>query len=325
MKAIVCTRYGPPDVLQLEEVPKPVPADDEVLIRNHASTVNAGDYRVRAFDVPAEFWLPARIGFGILRPRNRIAGSEFAGEIEAVGKGVTRFKQGDRVFGIIDGNGFGAYAEYLCRPEVSTLALMPSNMSFEAAAAVPFGALTALHFLRDKARLQPGQKVLVYGASGGVGTAAVQLARYFGAHVSGVCSTANLELVKSLGAETVFDYTREDFTASEETYDIIFDTVGKTSFAHCRPSLKEQGVYLATVFRLPDLAQMLWTSLVGGRRILCSVAPDGMDDLPLLGELVEAGKFRAVIDRRYPLEQAAEAHRYAEQGHKRGNVVITVA
>ena len=202
---------------------------------------------------------------------------------------------------------------------------MPSNMSFEEAAAVPFGALTALHFLRDKARLQPGRKVLVYGASGGVGTAAVQLARHFGAEVSGVCSTANLELVKSLGAETVFDYTREDFTASGETYDIIFDTVGKTSFAHCRTSLTEQGVYLATVFRLPQLVQMLWTSMVGGRRILCSVAPDGMDDLPLLGELIEAGEFRAVIDRRYPLEQAAEAHRYAERGHKRGNVVITVA
>lgn len=323
MKAIVYTRYGPPDVLRPAELETPVPAHDEVLIRIRATTVTAGDYRIRGFDVPGEFWLPARVGFGLAGPRNRIPGSEFAGEIEAVGSDVTLFKQGDPVFGI-DGTGFGAYAEYTCRPENSVLALKPDVMSFEEAAAVPFGALTALYFLRDRGNVQRGQNVLVYGASGGVGTAAIQLAKYFGANVSGVCSTANIELVRSLGANRVFDYTQEDFTASDEIYDIIFDTVGKTSFTRCKKSLRENGLYLATVFRLPQLFQMLWTSITGGRRIICSVAPERTADLDYLKELVESGDLKVVIDRRFPLEQAAEAHRYAEQGHKKGNVVITV-
>jgi NADPH:quinone reductase-like Zn-dependent oxidoreductase len=323
VKAIVYTHYGPPEVLQLRELDKPVPADDEVLVRVHATTVTAGDYRIRGFDVPAEFWLPARLGFGVLGPRKQIPGSEFAGEIEAVGKAVTRFKVGDQVFGI-DGNGFGAYAEYTCRPETAVLAHKPRGISCEEAAAVPFGALTALHFLRDKGNLQRGQKVLVYGASGGVGTAAVQLARHFGASVSAVCSSANLDLVRSLGAERVFDYTREDVTESGERYDIIFDTVGKMSFTRCRKLLEERGLFLATVFRLPQLVQMLWTSVSGGRKIICSVAPERASDLVFLAELIDAGAIRPVIDRRYTLEQAAEAHRYAEQGHKKGNVVITV-
>ena len=289
----------------------------------HASTVTAGDYRVRGFDVPAEFWLPARLGFGLLGPRQQIPGSEFAGEIEDLGKDVTQFEKGDQVFGI-DGQGFGAYAEYICRPANSALALKPSCMSYEEAAAVPFGALTALYFLKDLGRIRTRQRVLVYGASGGVGTAAVQLARYFGASVSAVCSTANLDLVRSLGAGKVFDYTKEDFTESGETYDIIFDTVGKASFKRCKPLLKGNGVYLATVFRLPQLVQMLWTAIFGGRRIICAVAPERAVDLVFLKELIEAGQMSAVIDRRYPLERAADAHAYAEQGHKKGNVVITI-
>ena len=305
MKAIVYSRYGPPDVLRLAELEKPVPSNDEVLIRIRATTVNAGDYRIRGFDVPGEFWLPARLGFGLWGPRNRIPGSEFAGEIEAVGSNVTLFRQGDPVFGI-DGAGFGPYAEYSCFPETGVLALKPDAMSFEEAAAVPFGALTALYFLRDR------------------GTAAIQLAKHLGANVTGVCSTANLDMVRSLGASRVFDYTLEDFTSSGETYDIIFDTVGRTSFTRCKKSLRENGVYLATVFRLPQLFQMLWTSITGGRRIICAVAPARKTDLDYLKEVVDSGNLKAVIDRRFPLEQAAEAHRYAEQGHKKGNVVITV-
>jgi NADPH:quinone reductase-like Zn-dependent oxidoreductase len=246
-----------------------------------------------------------------------------AGEIEAIGKEVKLFKKGDQVFGY-DGSKFGAYAEYVCRPEEGALAIKPANMTYEEATAVPHGGLAALFFLRDKGNIQSGQKVLIYGASGGVGTAAVQLARYFGAEVTGVCSTTNVEMVRSLGADKVIDYTKEDFTENGQTYDIIFDTVGKTSFSRCKNSLEKNGRYILTVFDVPQIIQMLWTSVTGSRKVICAVASEKKEDLIFLKELVEAGEIRSVIDRRYPLEETAAAHAYAEKGHKKGNVVITL-
>jgi NADPH:quinone reductase-like Zn-dependent oxidoreductase len=317
MKAIVYTQFGPPDVLQLKAVEKPTPKDNEVLVKIYATTVVKEDPDMRRAP-----------GFnGILRPRNRILGQELAGEIEAIGTDVTRFSPGDQVYGM---GMFGAYAEYKCMRQDDALAIKPATMSYAEAASVANGALTALPFLRDKGNIQRGQTVLIYGASGSVGTAALQLAQYYGAEVTGVCSTANLEMIKSLGADHVIDYTQEKFTENGKTYDIIFDTVGKCSFSGCKDSLTDTGVYLTTVPTPGIMLQALWTARSGGKKVRFAAAglrpaSAKRKDLDFLTQLIEAGELRAVIDRCYPLEQMAEAHRYVEQGHKKGNVVITVA
>jgi NADPH:quinone reductase-like Zn-dependent oxidoreductase len=322
MKAIVCTKYGPPDVLELKEVKTPVPGDNEVRIKIFATTVTSGDSRMRSFKVPLSFWIPARIALGLRKPKTTILGAELAGEIEATGKDVKLFKKGDRVFAYPGHNG-GAYAEYICMPEKGCLAIKPANMTFVEAAAIPFGGNTALHFLR-KGNVRSGQKVLIYGASGSVGTFAVQLARCFGAEVTGVCGTTNLKLVKSLGADKAIDYTKEDFTQSGETYDVIFDTVGKSSFLGCLRSLKKEGIYLHAVAAPAVMLRMRWASMKSSKKLIGGTAIPETENLIFLKELAEAGKIKPVIDRSYPLEQTAEAHRYVEKGHKKGNVVITI-
>jgi NADPH:quinone reductase-like Zn-dependent oxidoreductase len=322
MRAIVYKKYGPPEVLQLAEVEKPVPQDQEVLVKIHATTVTAGDCRVRSFTIPPAFWLPARISLGVKSPKKPILGLELAGEIESVGKDVKRFKKGDQVFAatLID---FGAYAEYKSLPEDAAIAIKPSNLTYEEAAALPIAARTALHYVR-KANIRKGQNVLVYGASGSVGTYAVQLARYFGAQVTGVSSTANLELVKTLGAYKVIDYTKEDFSDSGETYDVIFEAVDKSSFSACMKALQDGGIYLNVTTPFPSL-QMIRTKVRTNKKIMLGEnPPESAEDLTFLKELVEAGKLKPVIDRRYPMEQIVEAHRYVDTGHKRGNVVITI-
>ena len=316
MKAIVYEKFGSPEVLQLREVEKPTPKANEVLIKIFATTVVKEDPDMRRSP-----------GFnGFLKPRNPILGQELAGEIESIGKDVTRFKPGDQVFGF---DMFGAYAEYKSMPESGSLAIKPANMGYEEAASVPNGALTALPFLRDKANIQSGQTVLIYGASGSVGAAGVQLARYYGAEVTGVCSTTNLEWVRSLGADQVIDRTRENFTENGQTYDIIFDTVGKLSFSECKGSLTAGGIYLSTVPTPAIMLQALWTAKSSSKKVKFMAAGlrparEKIKDLVFLTEVIEAGKLKSAIDRVYPLEQMAEAHRYVEQGHKKGNVVITV-
>jgi NADPH:quinone reductase-like Zn-dependent oxidoreductase len=330
MKAIVSTEFGPPDVLQLQEVEKPTPKDNEILIRIYATTVSYGDLVARdfknitprQFNMPFLFWLLARISFGLGKPRVKILGSEFAGEIEATGKDVKRFKAGDQVFGY-RGQSMGAYAEYVCMPEDGVVASKPANMTYEEAAAVPSGGMTALYILRG-ANIQSGHQVLINGASGGIGSHAVQLAKYYGAEVTGVCSTPRLEYVKSLGADKVIDYTKEDFTTSGETFDLVFDVLGKSSFSRVKGSLKQNGSYLLASFKMRPLLQMLWTKITGGKKVICALSPQRTEDLISLKELIEAGKIKSVIDRCYPLEQTAEAHRYVEKGHKKGHVVITL-
>ncbi len=318
MRAVVHDRYGPPDVLRLEEVERPVPEDDEVLVRIHATTVNRTDC---GFAAPSPFF--SRFFTGLLRPKRKILGMELAGEVEAVGAAVTEFEVGDHVFGV---NGFGAHAEFVCMRESAALAHKPAGMTFEEAAAVCDGAALALACLR-KADLRKGRSILVYGASGSVGTAAVQLAKHFGADVTAVCNTKNLELVRSLGADEVIDYTQEDFTKNGETYDVIFDAVGKHSFRRCRRSLKPGGIYVDTdlgfLWHVPLLA--LLTRWIGDKRVTIGIPKYTKKDVLFLKELIEAGKYRAVIDRRYPLEDVVEATRYVETGQKTGNVVLTVS
>ena len=322
MKAIVYTKYGPPDVLQLIEVEKPTPKDNEILVKVYATTVTLYDCWMRSSTSPPGFGLLMRIAIGIRKPKQPILGTELAGIIDAAGKDVKLFRKGDQVFGYL-GMSLGAYVEYKCLPEDGVLAIKPINMTYEEAVAVQQGALTALFFLR-KGNIQRGQKVLIFGASGGVGSFAVQLAKYFGAEVTGVCSTPKLELVKSLGADKVIDYTKEDFTKSGEIYDIILDTIGKSSVSRSERSLKKEGFYLFTTFGLLKLLQILWLQMTSSKKAFYGTLEERTADLIFLKGLIEAGKLNSPIDRHYPLEQAAEAHRYVETGQKKGQVVITV-
>ena len=331
MKASVMTEFGSPDVLQLSEVEKPTPKDNEILISVYATTVNYGDLTARnfknitsgEFNMPYLFWLLARISFGLKKPNTNILGSVFAGEIASVGKDVKRFKEGEQVFGYI-GQKMGAYAEYLCLPEDGVVAFKPANMTYEEAATVVYGPIMASNLLKS-ASLQSGQKVLIIGASGGIGSAAVQLAKaHFEAEVTGVCSTPRLEYVKTLGADQVIDYTKQDFTQSGETYDLIFDILGVSSFSEVSSSLRENGIYLLASFKSKQLFQMLRTKISGSKKVICAMSPERAEDLIFIKELIEAGKIKAIVDRSFPLEQAAEAHRYVETGQQQGHVVITV-
>jgi 2-desacetyl-2-hydroxyethyl bacteriochlorophyllide A dehydrogenase len=330
MKAIVFTEYGSPDVLQLKDVAKPTPKDNEILVRVHATPVNYGDLTARnfanlspsEFNMPTPLWLPARMSFGWNKPKINILGSELAGEVEAVGKEVKKFKPGDQVFAYI-GMNMGANAEYLCLPEAGIVALKPANLTYEEASTLPYGAIMALSLLR-KVNIQPGQKVLINGASGGIGSMAVQIAKHFGAEVTGVCGTPRLEYVKSLGADKVIDYTKDDFTRNGETYDLIFDILGRSSFSRLKRSLKPNGIYLLASYKMKQLFQMFWTSMFGSQKVICAMASEKSEDLVFIKELVEAGKIKTIIDKCYPLEQATEAHRYVESGLKKGHVVITL-
>ncbi len=325
MRAVVYDRYGPPEVLRIEDVERPVPKADEILIKVHATLVTRSDCATRDANRRSGLFVMvvSRLISGIRRPRQRILGTDLAGEVEAVGAGVKEFAVGDRVFGST-GFGFGAHAEFICMSESARVTHMPAGMTFEEAATVCDGGLNSLWCLRG-ANLRKGQRILVYGASGAIGTAGVQLAKYFEAEVTAVCSTKNLELVRSLGADMVIDYTREDFTKNGEKYDVIFDAVGKHAFRRCRDSLKPGGVYLATD-GFENLILALWTSRIGDKKVLFSIPPRyTKQDVEFLKELIEAGRYRAVIDRSYPLEDVVEASRYVETEQKTGNVVLTVS
>ncbi len=325
MKAIVWTKYGPPEVLQLKEVEKPVPKDNQALIRIYAATVTSGDCEQRALKLPIWYRLPMRAYVGLKTPtRITILGMDLAGEIESVGKDVKRFKSGDQVFAATGFVGMGAYAEYICLPEEAVLATKPANMTYEQAAAVPTGGLEALCFLRQ-ANIQCGQKILINGAGGTIGTFAVQLAKHFGADVTGVDSTEKLDMLRSLGADQVISYMEDDFTQHSETYDLILDVVGKSSFSRSLKSLTPNGCYLIVNAGLSQRVRGHWTSMTGSKKVIFGVVSQTTDDLVFLKTLIEAGKLKSVIDKCYPLEQAVEAHRYVETGHKKGNVVITVA
>jgi len=319
MKAIVCTKYGPPDVLHIQEVEKPVQKDDEVLIRIYGTTVTAGDTELRGLKFPFLMRLLMRLGLGFRRPRKKILGQELAGQIESVGKDVTRFKIGDQIFASTAFS-FGTYAEYVCLPSTYVMEKKPTNMSYEEAAAVITGGINALYFLR-KGNIQSGQKVLIRGASGTIGTFAIQLAKYYGAEVTGIGNPNSLEMMKSLGANKVIDYTKEDFTKSDETYDVIFDVIGKSSFSGFVRSLKENGIYLLANTGARKVRKLMTSGqkVITGKKLIYK-----NEDLIFLKELIEAGKLKSAIDRRYPLEQIPEAHRYVETGQKTGNVVITV-
>ncbi len=331
MRASVLTKFGPPDVLKLQEVAMPVPKDREVLIRVHAASVAFGDTLVRdfaavtpeKFHMPWLFWFLGRLTFGFKKPRVNILGSEFAGRVEAVGRRVTRFKEGDQVFGY-RGPRMGAYADYLCMSENGVLAAKPASMTYEQAAASPYGAIMALGLLR-KLRLRPGQAVLVVGASGGIGPAVVRLAKFhFGARVTGVCGTARQEYVKSLGADEVIDYKKEDFLDRPETYDVVIDILGKSPYSRCKRILRPRGRLVYVSFKMKQILQMMRTSVLGGKRVICALVAEKQKDLVTVGELMEAGTIQTIVDRAFPLEQAADAHRYAESGAKKGYVVLSL-
>ncbi|HDS07617.1 MAG TPA: NAD(P)-dependent alcohol dehydrogenase [Bacteroides sp.] len=336
MKAIIYDSYGLPEVLHTAELEKPVPGENEVLVRVHASSVNFGDLLARKvrdissrdFHMPSLFLLMARLDFGLRKPKRQILGSEFSGVVDTAGKAVTKFREGDPVFGYL-GQKMGAYAEYFCMPEIGVLAVKPEKISHEEAATIPMGAIMAIYLLREKGNLQPGSKVLVNGASGSIGSAAVQLLKHhFKTEVTGVCSTRRTGYVKSLGADKVIDYTREDFTQQAETYDLVFDVLGKSSFARCKRVLKPNGRYLLASFKLKQLLQMVGTRITGGpsgKKVVCAFAPGSVGDLIVVRDLIEAGKLRTIVDQTFPMEQAAEAHRYVEEGNKKGSVAIRFA
>ena len=317
MKAAIIRKFGPPDVLVIENIEKPSIQDNQVLVKVHATSVNAMDYRMRSANAP--IWPFGRLMMGLKPSEEEILGNEVAGEIVEVGSNVTKFKKGDRIFGCVN----RSYAEYVVCTENATITTMPPGMSYEEGASIGFGGITSLHFLRTLANIQKGQRVLINGASGGVGVYAVQLAKYFGADVTGVCSTKNIELVKSLGADRVIDYSTTDFTKEAEVYDIIFDAVAKSSFSKCKKLLRDDGIYLSTVPSYRLLMQMLWTSKIGKKKAIFAIA-SGPENLILLKELLESNDLRVVIDRTYPFEQIAEAHAYADKGHKVGSVAISV-
>ena len=321
MKTIVYEKYGPPEVLEFKETDKPIPGDNEILIKTRATTVTSGDWRARSLEMPKGFGLIARLIFGIFKPRQKLLGGELAGEVEGVGRNVTRFKAGDKVF-VFTGSKLGCYVEYKCMPEDGNVVLMPDNLTFAEAAALSFGGTTALDFFR-KGNLEEGERVLINGASGCVGTIAVQLAKHFGANVTGVCSTANTELVSSLGADQVVDYTQQDFTKLEPKYDIVMDTVGTAPYARSKRSLKKDGRLLLVMGGILDMLRAPFVALTSRQRIVAGPAAERLDDLQRLAELAASGQLKPVIDRLYPVEQIVDAHRYVDSGRKKGNVVVT--
>lgn len=323
MKAIVWTEYGPPDVLKLKEVEKPTPKGNEVLIKIYAATVTAGDFETRSSKFPVWLWFLMRMYIGLIRPKRiTILGQELSGQIESIGKDVKLFKKGDQVFAH-SGFNMGAYAEYICLPEEGMMTIKPSNMTYAEAATVPTGGLEALRFLRE-ANIKKGQKVLINGAGGSIGTVGVQLAKYYGAEVTGVDSADKLDMLRSIGADQVIDYTKENFTKNSKTYDVIFDVIGKSPFSGSIKSLKPNGRYLIANIRPSLMIRGLWTSMRSNKKVILGMTNQKTEDLVFLKELIESGKLRSVIDRAYPLEQTAEAHRYVENGYKKGNVVIIV-
>ncbi len=329
MKAIIYDTYGPPEVLKFVELDKPAPKENEILIKNRAASINYGDILARNFkdvtshnfNMPFLFWIMARAFFGFSKPKVKILGSEFSGDVEAIGKNVTGFKVGDKVFGY-RGQSMGTYAEYFVVPEKSVVTLKPENISYEEAAAVPGGSMVAL-FVLKKINVKKGEKVLVIGASGGNGNFIVQIAKDFGAEVTGVCGTNRVDFVKALGADKVIDYTKEDFTNNGEKYDVIFDVLGRTGFSKCKNSLTENGKYVLISFKVKQLLQMMWTSFVGSKKVMCVLSPQQPEELLAVSKMIEEGKLKSIIDKTFPLDQTAEAHKYVERGNKKGNVVIT--
>jgi NADPH:quinone reductase-like Zn-dependent oxidoreductase len=330
MKAIIYQEYGPPEVFKAAEVEKPVPRDNEVLVKIKATSVGFGESLARKFksvtpeqfSMPFIFWLISKLYFGWNKPRIKVLGSVFSGEVEQTGKKVVNFRAGDRVFGY-KGQQMGTYAEYICIPENGCIAIKPGNMSHEEAVLATYGPIMALPLLR-KTNILPGQKVLIVGASGGIGAAAVQIARHYGAHVTGICSTNRVKYVNSLGAHKVIDYNNEDFTQTGETYDLIMDVLGRTSYFQCKKNLSPNGTYLLASFKTKQLLQMLWTKYFDDRKVICSLAPGSAKDLLQVKELIEKGKIKSIIDRKFPLDQMTEAHQYYESKQRNGSVAITI-